>query len=175
MPEATNNIRCSIICESIISRSEVCGVSKFTGKEYPPLNILSQEFECHIPEYQRPYAWTSEESGILFDDLYAFCMEEQADNYSLGSTALIQEDNVPHADAIDGQQRLTTLTILFACLAQRLRNNTEAYAGCQNLLCEPGNILAGIPARPRIHLRELDQAFFYRYIQKRGAGPDRAS
>ena len=100
-------------------------MSKFTGKEYPPLNILSQEFDCHIPEYQRPYAWTSEESGILFDDLYAFCMEEQADNYSLGSAALIQEDNVPHADAIDGQQRLTTLTILFACLAQRLRNNSE--------------------------------------------------
>lgn len=150
-------------------------MSKITGKEYPPLNILSQEFDFHIPEYQRPYAWTSEESGILFDDLYAFCMEEQADNYSLGSTALIQEDNVPHADAIDGQQRLTTLTILFACLAQRLRNNSEAYAGYRNLLCEPGNILAGIPARPRIHLRELDQAFFYRYIQKRGAGPDRAS
>ena len=141
-------------------------MSKITGKEYPLLNIFSQEFDFHIPEYQRPYAWTSEESGILFDDLYAFYMEEQADNYFLGSTVLIKEDNVPHADVIDGQQRLTTLTILFACLAQRLRNNPEAYAGCQNLLCEPGNILAGIPARPRIHLRELDQAFFYRYIQK---------
>ena len=74
-------------------------MSKITGKEYPLLNIFSQEFDFHIPEYQRPYAWTSEESGILFDDLYAFYMEEQADNYFLGSTVLIKEDNVPHADA----------------------------------------------------------------------------
>ena len=44
-------------------------MSKITGKEYPLFNIFSREFDFHIPEYQRPYAWTEEESGILFDDL----------------------------------------------------------------------------------------------------------
>ena len=44
--------------------------NKITGKEHPPLSIFSQEFDFHIPEYQRPYAWTTDESGVLFDDLY---------------------------------------------------------------------------------------------------------
>ena len=46
--------------------------SKITGKEYPLLKIFSSDFEYHIPAYQRPYAWTTEEAGILFDDLYEF-------------------------------------------------------------------------------------------------------
>jgi hypothetical protein len=41
--------------------------SKITGKEYPLLKIFSSDFEYYIPAYQRPYAWTAEETGILFD------------------------------------------------------------------------------------------------------------
>ena len=141
-------------------------MSKITGKEYPLFNIFSREFDFHIPEYQRPYAWTEEESGILFDDLYKFYTEEKSDNYFLGSIVLIKEENIPHADVIDGQQRLTTLTILIACLAQRMKNLPDEYANCMELMCERGNSLVGIPARPRVHLRSLDQDFFYQYIQK---------
>lgn len=140
-------------------------MSKITGKEHPLLSIFSQEFDFHIPEYQRPYAWTTDESGVLFDDLYRFYREEQADNYFLGSLVLIKEENVPHADVIDGQQRLTTLTILFACMADKLRNDSNAFQSCKALLLEAGNILAGIPPRPRLHLRSLDQTFFNKYIQ----------
>ena len=46
--------------------------NKITGKEYPLSKIFSADFEYHIPGYQRPYAWTEEETGILFDDLYEF-------------------------------------------------------------------------------------------------------
>lgn len=140
-------------------------MSKITGKEYPLLNIFSQEFEFHIPEYQRPYAWTEEESGILFDDLYKFFKEEQSDNYFLGSVVLIKEDNIPQAAVIDGQQRLTTLTIMFACLAEKLKNDAENYMDCLSCLREAGRPIAGIPSRPRVNLRDLDQPFFNKYIQ----------
>lgn len=138
-------------------------MSKITGKEYPLHNIFSSEFEFFIPDYQRPYAWTEEESGILFDDLYRFYQEEHTDNYFLGSTVLIKSDNIPRAEVIDGQQRLTTLTILFAVLASRLTG--AARAACDTYLLEGGNVLAGIPAQPRLHLRDRDQTFFNRYIQ----------
>lgn len=46
--------------------------SKITGKEYPLSKIFSSDFEYHIPGYQRPYAWTEDETGALFDDLYGF-------------------------------------------------------------------------------------------------------
>lgn len=34
--------------------------NKITGKEYPLAKIFSDDFEFHIPAYQRPYAWTQE-------------------------------------------------------------------------------------------------------------------
>ncbi|MCU6782493.1 DUF4357 domain-containing protein [Anthropogastromicrobium aceti] len=138
--------------------------NKITGKEYPLSKIFSADFEYHIPGYQRPYAWTEEETGILFDDLYEFFQTEAVDNYFLGSIVLIKDENKPYADVIDGQQRLTTLSILFSVMANSF--HTEAYRNnCKKYLQEEGNILEGIAAQPRIFLRDWDQDFFSKYIQ----------
>lgn len=138
--------------------------NKITGKEYPLFKIFSADFEYHIPGYQRPYAWTEEETGILFDDLYEFFQTEAVDNYFLGSIVLIKDENKPYADVIDGQQRLTTLSILFSVMANSF--HTEAYRNnCKKYLQEEGNILEGIAAQPRIFLRDWDQDFFSKYIQ----------
>lgn len=138
--------------------------NKITGKEYPLSKIFSADFEYHIPGYQRPYAWTEEETGILFDDLYEFFQTEAVDNYFLGSIVLIKDENKPYADVIDGQQRLTTLSILFSVMANSF--HTDAYRNnCKKYLQEEGNILEGIAAQPRIFLRDWDQDFFSKYIQ----------
>lgn len=138
--------------------------NKITGKEYPLSKIFSADFEYHIPGYQRPYAWTEEKTGILFDDLYEFFQTEAVDNYFLGSIVLIKDENKPYADVIDGQQRLTTLSILFSVMANSF--HTEAYRNnCKKYLQEEGNILEGIAAQPRIFLRDWDQDFFSKYIQ----------
>lgn len=138
--------------------------NKITGKECPLSKIFSADFEYHIPGYQRPYAWTEEETGILFDDLYEFFQTEAIDNYFLGSIVLIKDENKPYADVIDGQQRLTTLSILFSVMANSF--HTEAYRNnCKKYLQEEGNILEGIAAQPRIFLRDWDQDFFSKYIQ----------
>ena len=139
-------------------------MSVIKGNEYPLLKIFSLDFEYHIPAYQRPYAWTEEEAGTLFDDLYGFYQtENKAESYFLGSIVLIK-DKDSKADVIDGQQRLTTLTILFSTLAYCL-NDAEAKDACIGLLKEKGNKIAGIPSQPRLFLREWDQAFFNKYIQ----------
>lgn len=80
--------------------------SKITGKEYQLNKIFRKEFDYYIPAYHSPYAWTEEETETLFDDLLDFYQTEQVDNYFLGSIVLIKEDDKPHADVIDGQQRL---------------------------------------------------------------------
>ena len=136
---------------------------KITGAEYPLMKIFSSDFAYFIPSYQRPYAWTEEEAGILFDDLYDFYKTVVDDNYFLGSIVLIKEEDKPRSDVIDGQQRLTTLTILLAALTSYfdgdLRNDYLDY------LKEPGRISQGIPYRPRLCLRLKDQPFFEKYIQ----------
>ncbi len=138
--------------------------SKITGKEYPLLKIFSSDFEYHIPAYQRPYAWTSEETGTLFDDLFDFFQTESVDNYFLGSIVLIKNDSDRHADVIDGQQRLTTLSILFAVLTDCFTTESRKSA-CRKYLQDDGDELAGIAAQPRLFLREWDQDFFNEYIQ----------
>lgn len=140
-------------------------MSKITGHEYPLLKIFSSDFEYHIPAYQRPYAWTVEETSTLFDDLYSFYTSEPEDeNYFLGSIVLIKENTDRRADVIDGQQRLTTLTILFAVLAECLKD-PENRSSCMEILQEKGHKFAGIASQPRLFLREWDQDFFNKYIQ----------
>ena len=67
-----------------------------------------------IPSYQRPYSWGSEQVEQLWDDLYS-AFEEKSEEYFLGSIILIKKgDN--DFEVVDGQQRMTTLTILFCVL-----------------------------------------------------------
>ena len=137
--------------------------SKITGKEYPLYDIFSSDFDYYIPAYQRPYAWSEEEAETLYDDLYSFFTTEKTENYFLGSIVLIKDDNNPRSDVIDGQQRLTTLTILFAAIASRLPEDVRGTF--MTYLLEPGNVFQGLDAKPRLHLRERDRQFFETYIQ----------
>lgn len=138
---------------------------KISAKEYSLSKIFSADFEYHIPKYQRPYSWTENEAAILFDDLYDFYELENDDNYFLGSIVLIKSDNKPYSEVIDGQQRLTTLSIFLAVMADAF--SSEQYKElCKGYLQEKGNQLEMINAQPRIFLREKDQSFFYKYIQE---------
>ena len=137
--------------------------NKITGKEYPLYKIFSSDFEYYIPSYQRPYAWGEEETETLFDDLYDFFCNETSENYFLGSIVLIKDDVNPKAEVIDGQQRLTTISMLIAVIASKF--SEDKRKDYQLYLREPGNIFVGIEAKPRLHLREKDRSFFEKYIQ----------
>ena len=140
--------------------------TKISGKEYQISQIFSSAFDFHIPSYQRPYAWGTEEASTLFEDLYGFYKSERSDeNYFLGSTVLIKEEDKPRADVIDGQQRLTTLTILLSVLTTHF-SQAEILSDYKSYLREPGRPSQGLAASPRLHLREKDQPFFEKYIQE---------
>lgn len=139
--------------------------TKIKGAEYQIAKIFSSDFDYNIPSFQRPYSWTEEETGELFDDLYEFYESEgEEEQYFLGSIVLVKEDDKPHAEVIDGQQRLTTLTILMAVIASRLlgedRNDFKSY------IIEPGRASQGIASKPRLRIRKRDRDFFKKYIQE---------
>ena len=134
------------------------------GAEYRLAKIFSSDFEYHIPPYQRPYAWKTEETSELFDDLYDFYKIQEDEQYFLGSIVLIKDEGKPYADVIDGQQRLTTLTILLATLAHNLLDE-ELKNEIREHIVEPGKELLGLEPKPRLTLRERDQDFFEKYVQ----------
>lgn len=136
---------------------------KITGAEYPLSKIFSSDFDYVIPPYQRPYAWTTDQTSELFDDLYTFFEQESEDSYFLGSIVLKKDEGKPHAEVIDGQQRLTTLTILLASITSRFAN--ELRADFEAYIREPGRASQNLPSKPRLALRERDKEFFAKYIQ----------
>ena len=141
-------------------------MSKISGKEYPISKIFSKDFEYFIPSYQRPYSWEEVQTETLFDNLYDFYKENRTDDYFLGSIVLIKEESKSRAEVIDGQQRLTTLTIIFAVIAHKFLHCDDAwYRAVSGYIIEPGNVAEGVPQTSRLHLRKKDQAFFERYIQ----------
>lgn len=74
-----------------------------------------------IPQYQRPYKWEDEQVDKLWEDIFD-AFENKEDNYFLGSIITAKpRDNEKSAyvDVVDGQQRLTTLMILF-CVVRDL-------------------------------------------------------
>ena len=122
-----------------------------------------------IPFYQRPYAWTTEEVGELLDDLL-FAMDKDAEApYFLGSIVLIKGDS-PDSKVIDGQQRLTTLTMLL-CTMRELAENREVREALDGRIRQKRDVLAGIQEVVRLRLRQRDQDFFHANVQNDGGVP----
>ena len=63
-----------------------------------------------IPIYQRNYAWEDKEISLLIQDLGNACQKSK-DNYYIGSLVVYKRENGDF-EVIDGQQRLTTLTLI---------------------------------------------------------------
>ncbi len=141
------------------------------GAEQPIEKIFSNDFLFNVPLYQRPYAWTTEQAGELISDLLAFMGDgdepvEDINPYFMGSIVLIKEDS-PQAQIVDGQQRLTTLTILLSVL-RHLMTDEAQYNGLTEFLYEKGNPIRGTSNRYRLILRERDAEFFRHHIQDEG-------
>lgn len=107
---------------------------------------------------------------MLLEDLLAAMGEgkqdvEEVPPYFLGSIVLTKGDK-PEAEVIDGQQRLTTITILLAALRASIQ--TEKARDLDQFLYERANAFARTPSRYRLTLRKRDAEFFQRYIQAEG-------
>ena len=136
------------------------------GTESPLSEIFSSAFEYHIPTYQRPYAWTDDQASELFDDLYSFYRNENEEPYFLGSIVLIRKDDEQYSEVVDGQQRLTTLTILLATLAHQFGEGKPIVNNIKKRIIEPSDLTAGLEPKPRLILRKRDEDFFRKYIQE---------
>lgn len=145
-----------------------------TAGEYALRKIFSSDYEFTIPDYQRPYAWGKEQALQLLDDLEGALARDTDEPYFLGSIVLVKDGSDPRAEVIDGQQRLTTLSILFAVLRD-LTVNSKLAAELAKVVVEPGEIMAGTQAKPRLTLRKRDAKFFADRVQTEGAIGDLVS
>src|SRR5439155_14128625 len=78
-------------------------------------NVLSSGY-YRIPRFQRPYSWTRENIQDFWDDI----VKNAPESYFIGSMVVFK-DGSQRFGVVDGQQRLTTITILLAVIRDRLQ------------------------------------------------------
>lgn len=139
--------------------------------EKPILDIFCDKYLFRIPSYQRPYAWTIEHTSELLDDITTACGDtgdvSNQSPYFLGSIVLIKEPQKPDADVVDGQQRLTTISILLSVL--RDLADIKIGQAIHNYICQTGDPIKGTKDVFRLTPRERDADFFRLTIQTEGA------
>ena len=135
------------------------------------LKVFSDDYLFEIPEYQRPYAWTTEQVSELLDDILYAIGEEKAIGeippYFLGSIVIIKDDISPVADIVDGQQRITTLTIMF-CALRELSSDDVDRNTLGTYVRAASDRFAGVEGRFRLNVRERDRGFFRNNVQEIG-------
>ena len=131
--------------------------------------IFEGSYQFEIPDYQRPYAWTPEQATELFDDLHSAMLDARVSGatsqYFLGSIVLIKNDREPKSSVVDGQQRLSTLTMLFAVLREAMPHAADDIT---DFLYKKGKVSLGEKNEYRLTAREEDVDFFRTNIQEPG-------
>lgn len=146
------------------------GRARITGAEYNCDRIFSKEFVFNIPLYQRPYAWSTEQAEQLLDDILEFMGDgnepvDELNPYFLGNLVVIKPDDSPESEVVDGQQRLSTLTILLAVI-RHLADPDKTGKHLANRIREDGDPLMGTEPRYRLQVRDRDNDFFKTFIQE---------
>ncbi len=139
-------------------------MQQLEAHEVPLHKIFGSDYDFRIPEYQRPYAWEREQATQLLDDLLETLDRADDEPYFLGSIVLVKRKGESDAEVIDGQQRLTTLTILLAVLRD-LTADDELRQNLQALIVEPGSKIRRLEPKPRLELRARDAGFFHDHVQ----------
>jgi len=93
-----------------------------------------------VPIFQRTYSWKEVHCAQLYKDIIQAGKSGQVQSHFIGSVVLIPNQQmmaaIPQWQVIDGQQRLTTITLLIAAMVQRARE-----LGLETIAATP---LAGI-------------------------------
>ncbi|RVY52834.1 DUF262 and DUF1524 domain-containing protein [Helicobacter pylori] len=89
----------------------------------------SQEKQFVIPIYQRVYSWEKEHCKQLWDDIIKTGGNNQIEGHFIGSIVFVHDGiyttNYNELLIIDGQQRLTTITLLLIALRNYLNDEDE--------------------------------------------------
>ncbi|MCQ8231095.1 DUF262 domain-containing protein [Pectobacterium carotovorum] len=86
-------------------------------------DVFSQKRKYVVPRFQRPYSWEKEQIRELIEDIFSNIVFKNGEysnlEYFIGSMVLIGDEKDLSMQIVDGQQRLTTLTIFLSALCQR--------------------------------------------------------
>lgn len=93
------------------------------------LDFLRDPQQLFIPIFQRRYSWTQKDCRQLLEDILRVGSNDEIEAHPLGSIVLQKGlapcGTVPKLSVIDGQQRLTTLSLLLSALSLAIEQDHD--------------------------------------------------
>lgn len=94
------------------------GIQNTSSKTYRQL--MGNGLRYEVPKFQRDYTWEFEQWDDLWQDIKSLLQDEETEHYM--GYLVLQTSNNKNFQIIDGQQRLTTLSILILATLKCLQN-----------------------------------------------------
>lgn len=115
-----------------------------------------------VPRYQRSFAWTSDETEELWDDLISAV--SRGSEYFLGTVVLNRKESEPH-EIIDGQQRMACITMLFSAIRNVfLASSDERAVQIEMNFLGSKNFAKGAVLTPKLSLNKINNETFLQHI-----------
>jgi uncharacterized protein with ParB-like and HNH nuclease domain len=113
------------------------GIHNTSSKTYRQL--MGNGLRYEIPKFQRDYTWDTEQWDDLWQDIQSLLVEEELEHYM--GYLVLQTVNNKEFHIIDGQQRLTTMSLLILATLKCLKDLSEAGVDADNNLKRKDNLL----------------------------------
>lgn len=143
--------------------------------------LIGNGLTYRIPRFQRDYSWTSDEWEDLWADILATLKPDGESSHYMGYLVLQSADDKTF-DVIDGQQRLTTLSLIVLGVLKNLQRQIDAGnegdANTQRVnqirqtyvgYLDPVTLIA----RPKLTLNRNNNAYYRDYLLPLGHLPKR--
>ena len=121
--------------------------------------LSSNKTQFVIPVYQRNYDWTTGQCKQLLDDILDVGLNKKMNAHFIGSIVYVHDDvytasRIKELTIIDGQQRLTTLTLIYLALYQLAKSLKDE--GLENEISETYLINKFAPEEEKLKLRPTE-------------------
>lgn len=125
-----------------------------------------------VPPFQRDYSWTEENWDELWQDILALFSDAPEEGHYMGYLVLQTLDN-RQFKIIDGQQRLTTLSVMLLAALKHLNNLTQQGFDAENNLKRVEHIRntyigymnpVSLVAIPKLTLNRTNDPFYRNYL-----------
>ncbi len=121
--------------------------------------LSSNKTQFVIPVYQRNYDWSTAQCKQLLDDIFEVGNNKKMNAHFIGSIVYVHDDvytasRIKELTIIDGQQRLTTLTLIYLALYQLAKDLKDE--GLESEISETYLINKFAPEEEKLKLRPTD-------------------
>ncbi len=166
---------------TIGSEALVAAATNFNTSNSTFRQLLGNGLSYRIPRFQRDYSWTADEWEDLWLDILGTVKESGEPAHYMGYLVL-QSDDDKRFDVIDGQQRLTTISLVVLAVLKNLQRLIDSGPDAENNVRRRDQIRQSyigyldpvtLVSRSKLALNRNNEHYYQTYLVPLGTLPQR--